>query len=133
MQDEKDKPLSLPAPEDPQEAPQSKVQSLPPPQPPKKQKQPGPQRSFLAPMPGFVWNPLVQLPRNRPCPCLSGLKFKACCLPRLPKVVLQKDADAFKEQMAKPDLVFMTAENKERIEAMAALAEQEQPKEETNG
>lgn len=72
-------------------------------------------RVFLAPMPGFQWNPLLNLPRNRPCPCLSGKKFKACCLDRLPKVVADTAAKEYREQMKKPDLVFLTHKNQEEV------------------
>jgi hypothetical protein len=34
--------------------------------------------------------------------------------------VTKENADKFKEQMAKPDFVFITNENKEKIEAMMA-------------
>ncbi len=41
-------------------------------------------------------------------------------------MVTVKDAEDFKEQMSKPDLVFLTPENKDRIEAEAqALTEAE--------
>jgi hypothetical protein len=72
-------------------------------------------RVFLAPMPGFQWNPLLTLPRNRACPCLSGKKFKVCCLGRLPKVVPEKLATEYREQMRKPDLVFLTPHNQEEL------------------
>lgn len=72
-------------------------------------------RVFLAPMPGYQWNPLLGLPRNKPCPCLSGKRFKACCLGRLPKVVADAVAKQYREQMAKPDLVFLTRENQEEV------------------
>ena len=73
-------------------------------------------RTFIAPLPGFEWNPLLTLPRNRLCPCLSAKKFKLCCLPRLPKVVTKEHAEQFKAQMKRKDLVFLTNENKNKIE-----------------
>lgn len=77
--------------------------------------------------PGFTWNPLRTLPRNQLCPCRSGKKFKRCCLDTLPIAVPEKHAEIFLEQMSKPDLVFVTNENKERIlaeaEAKKAIAE----------
>src|SRR4051812_25939384 len=69
----------------------------------------------IKPRPGLVWNPLLRLPPNRKCPCQSGLKFKKCCRDKLPKAVPEKDADNFKLQMAKPDLVFITKENQEKL------------------
>ncbi len=32
------------------------------------------------PLKGFAFNPLATLPRNEPCFCGSGKKFKKCCL-----------------------------------------------------
>ena len=40
---------------------------------------------------GFVWNPLLKLPRNMACPCKSGKKWKVCCLP-VTKHVIPRDA-----------------------------------------
>lgn len=68
---------------------------------------------------GYAWNPLLTLPRNRPCPCLSGKKFKQCHLNLLPRIVLEKDAESFKKQMAKPDLVFKTQENEHLLKTTA--------------
>ena len=31
------------------------------------------------PKKGFNWNPLLKWPRNKPCFCSSGKKFKKCC------------------------------------------------------
>jgi hypothetical protein len=64
---------------------------------------------------GFDWNPLLTLPPNRPCPCLSGLKFKRCCRRRLPRVVREDVAKAYRAEMAKPDLIFRTPENADKI------------------
>lgn len=66
-------------------------------------------------MPGFEWNPLLNLPRNRPCPCLSGKKFKACCLNKLPRAVPESLAKQYVEQMGKPDLIFLTKENEHKV------------------
>jgi hypothetical protein len=30
--------------------------------------------------PGYSWNPLLSYPRNHPCFCMSGRKFKQCHL-----------------------------------------------------
>lgn len=35
--------------------------------------------------PGFLWNPLTKYPKNWPCFCGSGLKFKKCCTDKVPK------------------------------------------------
>lgn len=76
-------------------------------------------RTYLAPLPGYEWNPVLSLPRNRPCPCLSGRKFKACCLPKLPKAVPAALAKQYREQMSKPDLVFVNSENADQVVSIA--------------
>lgn len=81
------------------------------------------QRTVIAPLPGHEWNPLRDLPRNRPCPCRSGQKFKLCCLNRMPKAVPTEVAKQYREQMAKPDLVFITKENQEKLAAQAVVKE----------
>lgn len=72
-------------------------------------------RMAARPIEGMEWNPLLSLPRNRQCPCLSGRKFKACCLPNLPRVVAAELAASIREQMRKPDLVFLTPDNEAKI------------------
>jgi hypothetical protein len=74
-----------------------------------------PHKLAIKPLPGFTHNPLLKLPRNRKCPCLSGKKFKACHLPLLPRVVSQDDAEKFSKQMRQDDLVFITKENEALI------------------
>jgi len=32
------------------------------------------------PKPGFTHNPMCKIPRNDPCPCQSGKKYKKCCM-----------------------------------------------------
>lgn len=64
---------------------------------------------------GFAWNPLLTLPRNIPCPCRSGKKFKACHLNMLPRVIPEKFAKRYREQMRAKDLVFLTKENEKEI------------------
>lgn len=41
--------------------------------------------------PGYAWNPLRSVPRNFPCPCRSGKKFKSCHLDRLAPAVEVKE------------------------------------------
>jgi hypothetical protein len=43
------------------------------------------------------------------------VKFKKCCLNKLPTAVREKDAKAYKEMMKKPDLVFVTQNNENKI------------------
>lgn len=51
------------------------------------------------PKPGYAYNPLVKIPRNNPCPCQSGKKFKRCCLEMVPKIVSAEDAQKFSALM----------------------------------
>ncbi len=44
--------------------------------------------------PGFVLNPMLSLPRNIPCLCGSKIKFKKCCLPKVPIAVKDATLDA---------------------------------------
>ena len=69
------------------------------------------------PLTGYADNPLLKLPPNSKCPCLSGKKFKACCREMLPPVVTVALAAEYAKQMAKPDLVFNTPHNQEAIAA----------------
>lgn len=48
-------------------------------------------RVFRAPE-GMVWNPLRSYPRNAPCVCGSGKKFKGCHLQELPDTCSASDA-----------------------------------------
>lgn len=75
----------------------------------------------MVPNPGWTHNPLLRLPRNKECPCRSGKKFKVCCQRTLPRLVTVQDAKNFCEQMAKPDLVFMTKTNAEVLKKIAEL------------
>jgi uncharacterized protein YchJ len=47
------------------------------------------QKRFVAfgPKPGFVQNPLSQVPVNSLCPCQSGKKFKKCCRPTIHRYI----------------------------------------------
>lgn len=71
---------------------------------------------FQIPLPNHVWNPLLTLPVNMRCPCRSGKKFKQCCRPKLPKAVSKENALKYLGQMKKPDLFFITPENKHHLE-----------------
>lgn len=44
-------------------------------------------RMLRKPATGFQYNPLLSYPRNAPCPCKSGKKFKKCHLPVMPAVI----------------------------------------------
>lgn len=76
---------------------------------------------FLAPIPGFQYNPLTKFPRNNPCPCRSGKKFKVCCLSKLPPVVSNEEAAKYTEQMKTPNLTFVTQENLEEMKVAADM------------
>lgn len=71
-------------------------------------------------LPGYQWNPMRQLPRNMPCPCRSGRKFKRCCLKQMPIAVPAAVADDYRKQMAAPDLVFITHQNHGHVSAIVA-------------
>lgn len=64
---------------------------------------------------GWAWNPLLTYPRNKPCPCRSGKKFKVCHLNMLPRVIPEKLAKGHREQMNRPDLVFITKNNAKEV------------------
>jgi hypothetical protein len=65
-----------------------------------------------SPLPGMEWNPLKGLPRNRPCPCRSGKKFKACHLDKLPPAVPEKLAKVYRDMIASgKEIRFITEEN----------------------
>jgi hypothetical protein len=38
-------------------------------------------------------NPILKFPDNLPCPCKSGIKFKNCCLPKIPRYIHIRDAE----------------------------------------
>lgn len=44
----------------------------------------------------FSWNPAQKIPRNTPCPCNSGKKFKRCCLRTMTQIVNKEDAEKAK-------------------------------------
>lgn len=76
------------------------------------------------PVKGFVRNPLLGLPRNEPCPCRSGKKFKACCLPTIAEqafYIPENVAASYEKAMHEPDFMFMTEANKE--DAFREMAE----------
>lgn len=61
------------------------------------------------PVRGFIWNPLKSMPRNSPCPCGSGKKFKKCHLNVLPDVVPSKESleeTMLNEMKEKADKVY---------------------------
>ena len=71
---------------------------------------------IIKPKPGFTWNPLLRLPRNLPCPCRSGKKFKTCHLNKLPQVVPQNVADSYEQAMKLPGgPTFVTQENEKEL------------------
>lgn len=52
------------------------------------------QRMVMTLTAGWQWNPLLKTPRNKPCPCGKPVKFKECCLPKLPRAVPTTEAIA---------------------------------------
>lgn len=61
--------------------------------PPKKGLDPANRVFFLKD--GFAWNPLKSYPRNAPCVCRSGKKFKKCCMDKISPVCSDQDAKYF--------------------------------------
>lgn len=86
---------------------------------------PLPKKRAFIPMPGMAWNPLLRYPRNRMCPCLSGKKFKACCLLTLPRVVPSAVAKTYAEAIAsgKPLHFIQDEEKKPETEGDHAAAQ----------
>jgi hypothetical protein len=71
-------------------------------------------RRFLKLLPGMAWNPLLGLPRNSPCPCGSGLKFKKCHLSKLPMAVPKKVADLWKKIIATHKQIRFVTDDKQK-------------------
>lgn len=46
----------------------------------------------LKPQDGLAINPYLKLPRNSPCYCNSGIKYKRCCLPTEPLAIPTEQA-----------------------------------------
>lgn len=62
------------------------------------------ERNLVATLkPGFAWNPLLTLPRNIPCPCGGGKKFKHCHLPNMPRAIPEKLATEWAKELKKVD------------------------------
>lgn len=74
----------------------------------------------MFPAKGYARNPLLNLPRNEPCPCRSGKKYKVCCLLTQPAYVPEHMAKSYAEAMKRPDLVFVTEANQQAMQAELA-------------
>jgi len=66
----------------------------------------------LRPKDGFDWNPLLSLPRNMPCPCGSGRKFKLCHLLTLPKAIPFSMAAQYRKVVKQADEIHFTHDPK---------------------
>lgn len=44
-----------------------------------------------------IWNPVKRYPRNAPCVCGSGKKFKKCCEPHQPVAINNEGEQTQKE------------------------------------
>jgi uncharacterized protein YecA (UPF0149 family) len=53
---------------------------------------------------GLHPNPLQRFPRNQPCWCGSGRKAKACCLPKTPQYVPEREAQFLHNYMIHVEL-----------------------------
>lgn len=77
---------------------------------------PSTKHTLRKPLPGFTYNPLKSYPRNNPCPCLSGKKFKVCHLNKLPEVIPQKDAESYSRLLKlTKNIKFVTKDNQEEL------------------
>ena len=57
---------------------------------------------------GFAWNPLLKIPRNFPCPCQSGAKYKDCHLKTMPRAIPSKLAAEYNDKLKHlPSLRFI--------------------------
>lgn len=45
---------------------------------------------------GYVWNPIRDYPRNKPCWCGSTRRAKACCLPNAATACTEEEAVRFR-------------------------------------
>ncbi len=63
---------------------------------------------MYAPSPGLTINPLLSIPRNLPCPCDSGRKYKKCHLPTMPYYISQSLAATYQKAMNMPHLIQFT-------------------------
>ena len=48
---------------------------------------------------GYSWNPLTSFPRNAPCPCNSGKKFKKCHEGNIPIAIKSEDSEKVRRLM----------------------------------
>ncbi len=55
----------------------------------------------VVPLPGYVFNPMRKYPRNEPCYCNSGLKYKKCCLNTDPLAIPLAAAEIARPLIAK--------------------------------
>lgn len=66
---------------------------------------------------GYSWNPLRSLPRNLPCPCGSGVKFKRCHLDKMPDAIPTKMAKEYKAALESADVInFVDDPEKPNVE-----------------
>lgn len=54
---------------------------------------------------GFAWNPMKAWPRNEACFCLSGIKFKKCCMPNLRECIAEAEVPKMKSLVDKMHLL----------------------------
>ncbi len=70
------------------------------------------------PADGRLWNPLREFPRNMPCFCGSGNKFKRCCMKNLEDTVEPQQLAPLKKAMAQVIAAGGGAEGKFTINLM---------------
>lgn len=61
----------------------------------------------------------MKFPRNHPCPCKGGLKFKNCHADIIPKIISKDDVIQYREMIKQGDIVFLTHINMDKIIKLA--------------
>src|SRR5579859_3237184 len=62
-------------------------------------------------LPGHAWNPMRKFPRNNPCPCGSGLKFKKCCLSTMKPAITTSQAQQAEAFLASGATILQAAQD----------------------
>lgn len=57
-------------------------------------------RQVMVPAKGNVSNPALKYPRNMKCFCGSELKFKKCCMDKIPRALKIEDAEKLRSAVA---------------------------------
>lgn len=79
--------------------------------------------AFIAPLPGYSWNPLLRLEPNTLCPCQSGKKFKKCCKNLCVPAVPEAQAKELEKHMSRPSMKFLFNEDKTQMHIVSEMPE----------